>query len=64
MDQNHLMVSVGFTDKEVPAGSHICQIYSDKDECIDSLLKLLLSGLQTGERTTSLSEKIAEETLR
>ena len=63
MDQNQLMVSLGFTDEKVPMGSHICQIFSDNDECIDSLLKFLTSGLQTGERTTCFSEKLDEETL-
>ncbi len=64
MCQDHSMVSLGFTDEKVPAGSHICQIYSDDEERTDSLLKFLLSGLQTGERTTCFSERIDEETFR
>jgi hypothetical protein len=63
MRQDSLMVSLGFTDEKVCAGAHICQIYSDDDERIDSLLKFLLSGIQTGERTICFSEKIDEETL-
>ena len=50
-------------DEKVCAGAHICQIYSDDDERIDSLLKFLLSGVQTGERTICFSEKMDEETL-
>ncbi|MCB0167599.1 MAG: MEDS domain-containing protein [Anaerolineae bacterium] len=58
MDHNHLTVSLGFTDENVPLGAHICQIYSEKNECIDSLLKFLLSGLQQGERTACFSDKV------
>jgi len=63
MNPNQLMVSLGFTDEKVPVGSHICQIFSDDDERIDSLLKFLISGLQTGERATCFSERLNEETL-
>lgn len=63
MKQERLMVSLGFTDEKVCAGAHICQIYSDDDERNDSLLKFLLSGIQTGERAICFSEKMDEETL-
>jgi hypothetical protein len=64
MDKDQFMISLGFTDKKVPAGYHICQIYSDEHERRDSLLKYLVSGLQTGERTACFSEKVDEEDLR
>ncbi|MES9874923.1 MAG: MEDS domain-containing protein [Candidatus Sedimenticola sp. 6PFRAG7] len=64
MCQDHSMVSLGFTDEKVPVGSHICQIYSDDEESLDSLLKYLLSGLQSGERAVCFSEKIKEEALK
>jgi hypothetical protein len=57
------MVSLGFTDEKVCAGAHICQIYSDDGDRIDSLLKFLLSGIQTGERTICFSENMDEETV-
>lgn len=63
MKQDSLMVSLGFTDEKVCAGAHICQIYSHDDERNDSLLKFLLSGIQTGERAICFSEKMDEETL-
>jgi len=64
MGHNRLMVSLGFTDEKVPAGAHICQIYSDDAERIDALLKFLLSGLKDGERVACFSEKVDEDTLR
>jgi hypothetical protein len=63
MKQDGLMVALGFTDEKVCAGSHICQIYSDDDERIDSLLQFMLSGVQTGERTICFSENMDEETM-
>ncbi len=60
----HLQVSLGFTEEKIPPGGHICQIYSDDEEGVDSLLKFLLSGLQTGERAACFSEKVDEEILR
>jgi hypothetical protein len=58
------MVSLGFAEEKIPCGGHICQIYSDDEEGVDSLLKFLLSGLQTGERAACFSEKIDEKMLR
>lgn len=58
------MVSLGFTDEKVTVGSHICQIYSNEEERNNSLLKYLLSGLQSGERIACFSEKADENTLR
>jgi hypothetical protein len=58
-----LTVSLGFTDEEVPVGTHICQIYSDADERNDSLLQYLLSGLKARERTACFSDRVTDETL-
>lgn len=57
------MVSLGFTAGRVPAGTHICQIFSDDDERNDSLLSFLLSGLQSKERAACFSEKVDESRL-
>ncbi len=64
MCQNDLQVSLGFTSKKVPVGTHMCLIFTEEEERVDSLLTFLLSGLKTGERTVCFSEKIDEETLR
>ena len=63
MAQSRPLVSLGFTEEKVPAGTHICQIFSDDDERNESLLKFLLSGLQAGERAACFSEKVDEEEL-
>ncbi|MCK5784758.1 MAG: MEDS domain-containing protein [Desulfobacterales bacterium] len=57
------MISLGFSGEKVPAGTHICQIFSDDDERNDSLLKFLVSGLQSGERTACFSEKVDDKTI-
>lgn len=58
------MISLGFTDEKVPAGTHMCLIFTDESERVDSLLRFLLSGLQTGERAACFSEKVDEESVR
>ena len=60
MYRDHARVSLGFAGEKVHAGAHICQIYSDYEECVESLLRFTLSGLQAGERITCFSEKIDE----
>lgn len=54
------MVSLGFATGQVPAGTHICQIFADDEERSDSLMKFLLSGLQSNERAACFSEKVDE----
>jgi MEDS: MEthanogen/methylotroph, DcmR Sensory domain len=51
-------VSLGFADETFPAGVHICQIFGDEKERLDSLLKFLRSGLEAGERTACFTEKL------
>jgi hypothetical protein len=63
MSHNHPNISLGFTDQQFPAGVHICQIFSDDTERQESLLKFLLSGIQTGEKTSCFSEKVTETIL-
>lgn len=50
-------ISLGFTAQTFPAGMHICQIFSDDDERLDSLLAFLCSGLATGEKVACFTEK-------
>ncbi len=56
-------VSLGFTNQTFPPGVHICQIYSDHDERLDSLLKFLCSGLAAGERTACFTDNLADDLL-
>ena len=56
-------ISLGFTEQQLSSGVHICQIFSDDNERQQALLTFLLSGLQSGERTSCFSEHIEEQTL-
>ncbi len=56
-------ISLGFTAQQFPPGVHICQIFGDDDERQEAVLKFLLSGLQSGERTSCFSERIDEKIL-
>jgi hypothetical protein len=60
MKRDHRMISLGFTEERFPAGTHICQVFTDDNEREDSLLKFLLSGLQSGERASCFSDKTTE----
>jgi hypothetical protein len=60
MTQSHQTISLGFTPQPFSPGVHICQIYGDDNERQEALLKFLLSGLQSGERTSCFSEKVTE----
>lgn len=62
-ESNPLLVSLGFTADKVPAGTHICQIFTDDDERNDSLLQFLLSGLKSKERAACFSEKTDDQEL-
>ena len=64
MCENHLEVPLGFTDEKVPAGTHMCLIFTDEEDRRDSLLKFLLSGIKTGERNACFSDKVDEVTIR
>ncbi len=64
MCENSKTVSLGFTEERVPAGTHMCLIFTDDDERLDSLLKFLLSGVMEGERAACFSEKVTEEMIR
>jgi len=54
---------LGFTDQLFPAGSHICQIYSDDEERQASLLGFLESGLNNGEKAACFSNKTDDASL-
>ncbi len=52
-----LSVNLGFTDEHFPAGTHICQLYSEDSEREETLLKYLKSGLANNERVACFSDK-------
>lgn len=56
-------IHLGFTEVNIPAGTHICQIYNTDDERNDSLLKFLLQGLISKECNACFSENITREML-
>ena len=64
MHPKNATISLGFTNDKTPAGTHICQIFSDNDERSEALLKFLVSGLAAGERAACFSEKVTEQTIR
>ncbi len=64
MSNNCCKVSLGFTEEEVDAGTHMCLIFTDDAERSESLLKFLASGLESNERAACFSERTAEEALR
>jgi hypothetical protein len=63
MSQYPHEVSLGFAPQTFPAGVHICQIFSDDEERLDSLLAFLCSGLAAGERTACFTEKLDDSVL-
>ena len=63
MNQLPRLVSLGFTSEKFPAGTHICQIYSDEDERNESLFQFLRSGLESDERVACFSDKVNESAL-
>lgn len=56
-------VSLGFTDEKFPAGTHICQIYSDERERDESLLQFIRSGLEAGEHIACFSDQLNSQML-
>ena len=58
------MIDLGFTEAHLPAGTHICQIYSEDKERDTSLLKFLLRGLQLNEANACFSENVSPDTIK
>ena len=63
MTQAAYEISLGFAPQKFPPGVHICQIFSDDEERLDSLLGFLRSGLAVGERTACFTEKLDDQVL-
>jgi MEDS: MEthanogen/methylotroph, DcmR Sensory domain len=56
----HPLVDLGFTRTRFPAGSHVCQIYTDDEEREASLLAFIASGLATGECAACFSNNVSD----
>jgi DcmR-like sensory protein len=56
MNNTHKEVSMGFTHKTFPVGSHMCLIYSDDRERREVISKYLESGLLTGEKVAYFAD--------
>jgi hypothetical protein len=57
-------VRLGFAEGTFPAGTHICQIFSDDQERDAALTGFLLAGLEDGERAACFSEKVDSSALK
>jgi len=64
MNSSSRSISLGFASDNVPEGTHLCLIFTDEQERVDSLLKFLLSGLQEGERCACFSDYLSEDEIR
>ncbi|NVN89649.1 MAG: MEDS domain-containing protein [Desulfuromonadales bacterium] len=63
MTHAHQTISLGFTNQPFPPGVHICQIFCSNDERQASLLKFILSGLQSKERACCFSDNATEQAI-
>jgi hypothetical protein len=63
MLQGPHLCPLGFTDQLFPTGSHICQIFSDDEERLGSLLGFLESGLKNGEKTACFTSRLEDSAL-
>lgn len=55
--------NLGFTDKKIPVGTHMCLVFTEEKERVDSLLKFILSGLNANERVACFTEQMSESFL-
>lgn len=64
MSEQKQETNLGFSDKKVEVGTHMCLVFTKNEERIDSLLKFLLSGMQNNEQCACFSERITEDEIR
>lgn len=57
------IIDLGFVAAQVPAGSHICQIYSSDSERNDALVKFVTKGLMLREYAACFSDNVDREVL-
>ncbi len=54
-------VDFGFTRADVPAGTHVCQIFEDDDERTSAFIDFLLTGIGNGELSAGFSDHVTEQ---
>jgi hypothetical protein len=59
MKRDGSSISLGFSNKAYPAGTHMCLIYNDEAERRKIISKFLDGGLKTGEKVAYFVEKIS-----
>ncbi|MFC1743307.1 MEDS domain-containing protein [Candidatus Riflebacteria bacterium] len=57
-------VSLGFTQKSFPAGTHMCLIYSHEDDRREIISKFIKNGIIGGERVYYIADTIKPEEVR
>jgi hypothetical protein len=57
-------VSVGFTQRTFPAGTHMCFVYDSEAERCRVISRYLRAGVQAGERTTYFADAGTDHALR
>ena len=64
MTHTERFVSMGFTDEQFPAGTHMCYIYKDDQERKEFIAKYLSLGLQGHEKVNYFVDVISPEEMR
>ena len=64
MSASERLVSMGFTDEQFPAATHMCYIYKNDQERMELVSKYLASGLQSGEKLGYFVDLISPEEMR
>lgn len=57
------IISLGFTEQRFAAGAHVCQLYTDDAERLDSVVRFLSAGLDAGEYVACFSDHVKLEEL-
>ncbi len=61
---NEKTIPLGFTEDNVPVGTHMCLIFTKEEERVNSLLKFLISGIENKEQVACFTDEISEETIK
>ena len=61
MEKSRRTISLGFSDKKVLEGQHICYVYSDDTERLGVMAKYLKSGMDSDEKLLYLVDVMTSE---
>ena len=64
MCKDQLSVNMGFTDKQFPAGTHMCLIYSNEEERKKIISKFLEGGNSSGEKVAYFADEMSPEQVK